>query len=242
MWLDSQSLLLSGQWNSSATPVRTTSAILESWHSACRHPHRHGSRELKISPKDDSDATLLRRYRQGDAEAFAELYARHRLGLFRFLCGLCGDNAQAEEVFQETWLSLIRSESQPLGAASFKTWLYQIGRNRLIDHWRKLGRYQGRQESFDEQLHGDALGGESVDPERELSLSRDQQRLQGALESLPEEQREVFLLRAHGDLELNEIAELTQTPAETVKSRLRYAMQKLRRLLSDPAATEEVSP
>ncbi|WP_343572836.1 RNA polymerase sigma factor [Pseudomonas sp.] len=196
---------------------------------------------MNIPFRDDSDAALLRRYRQGNAEAFAELYARHRLGLFRFLCGLCGDSAQAEEVFQETWLSLVRSDSQP-GAASFKTWLYQIGRNRLIDHWRKQGRHQGHQESFDEQLHGDALPGESEDPERELVLSRDQQRLQGALEALPEEQREVFLLRAHGDLELNEIAELTRTPAETVKSRLRYALQKLRRLLSDPAATEEVSP
>jgi RNA polymerase sigma-70 factor (ECF subfamily) len=240
--LDSQSLLPAGQWKTGATPLRATSAILDGWRSACRHPHRHGSRELKISPKDESDAALLRRYRQGDAEAFGELYARHRLGLFRFLCGLCGDHAQAEEVFQETWMSLIRSDSQPLGAASFKTWLYQIGRNRLIDHWRKLGRHQGRQESFDEQLHGEALAGESVDPERELSLSRDQQRLQGALESLPEEQREVFLLRTHGDLELNEIAELTKTPAETVKSRLRYAMQKLRRLLSDPSVTEEVNP
>ncbi|MBB4862419.1 RNA polymerase sigma-70 factor (ECF subfamily) [Pseudomonas nitritireducens] len=197
---------------------------------------------MKIPLKDDSDAALLRRYRQGEADAFAELYARHRLGLFRFLCGLCGDHAQAEEVFQETWLSLVRSQSQPQGAASFKTWLYQIGRNRLIDHWRKLGRHQGRQESFDEQLHAEALTDDSADPERELSLSRDQQRLQGALEALPEEQREVFLLRTHGDLELNEIAELTHTPAETVKSRLRYAMQKLRRLLSDPAATEEVSP
>lgn len=73
--------------------------------------------------------------------------------------------------------------------------------------------------------------------EQQWSLSRDSERLQAALADLPEDQREVFLLRAHGDLELNEIAELTRTPAETVKSRLRYALQKLRRLL----ATEELS-
>ena len=77
------------------------------------------------------------------------------------------------------------------------------------------------------------------DPERQLSLSQDQARIQAALADLPAEQREVFLLRAHGDLELHEIAELTRTPAETVKSRLRYALQKLRRLLS---TAEEVSP
>ncbi|AOE86276.1 RNA polymerase sigma factor [Pseudomonas sp. TCU-HL1] len=189
----------------------------------------------------DDDAALLRRYRSGDAEAFGVLYARHRLGLYRFLCGLCSDAALAEEIFQETWLNLIRSDSEQRGQASFKTWLYQIARNRLIDHWRKHGRLQGCEEAFDETLHGDALPGSSPDPERELSLSRDQQRLRAALDELPGEQREVFLLRAHGDLELNEIAELTRTPAETVKSRLRYALQKLRRLLADPAAAEEVS-
>lgn len=191
---------------------------------------------------DADDAVLLRRYRQGDAEAFATLYERHRLGLYRFLCGLCGDSAQADEVFQETWLSLIRSASEPEGRASFRTWLYQIGRNRLIDHWRRNGRRSEQQEAFDEQVHGDAVPGEAEDPLQQLSLSRDRERLQQALEALPGEQREVFLLRAHGDLELQEIAELTRTPAETVKSRLRYAMQKLRRLLGDPAATEEMSP
>ena len=185
---------------------------------------------------DEEDAALLRRYRQGDAEAFALLYQRHRLGLFRFLCGLCGDPTLAEEVFQDTWMSLIRSQSLQREAVLFKTWLYQIARNRLIDHWRKTGRQQGKHEAFDEQLHDQPCS--ETNPEQQLSLSRDQERLQAALADLPAEQREVFLLRAHGDLELHEIAELTRTPAETVKSRLRYALQKLRRLLADPAAEE----
>lgn len=184
-----------------------------------------------------SDAELLRRYRAGDAVAFTQLYERHRLGLFRFLLGLCSDHALAEEVFQDTWMSLIRSESLQREAVLFKTWLYQIARNRLIDHWRKHGKRQQHEDVFDEQLH-DRPSAEP-DPERQLSLSQDQARIQAALDNLPAEQREVFLLRAHADLELHEIAELTHTPAETVKSRLRYAMQKLRRLLS---VAEEVSP
>ena len=133
-------------------------------------------------------------------------------------------------------MSLIRSQSEQREAVQFKTWLYQIGRNRLIDHWRKQGRHQAGHDEYDEQQH--APHDPQPSPEQQLSLSRDQQRLQAALADLPEEQREVFLLRAHGDLELAEIAELTQIPAETVKSRLRYAMQKLRRLLADPAAEE----
>jgi len=178
-----------------------------------------------------SDADLLRRYRRGDAEAFGVLYARHRLGLFRFLCGLCGDPTLTEKIFQETWLSLIRSESEPRQQVLFKTWLYQIARNRLIDHWRKQGKRQALQEPFDEQLHGESSS--ESNPEQRLGLSRDRQRLQAALDDLPAEQREVFLLRAHGDLELGEIAELTHTPMETVKSRLRYALQKLGRLLAE---------
>lgn len=185
------------------------------------------------------DAELLRRYRRGDSQAFALLYARHRLGLFRFLCGLCNDSTLAEEIFQETWMSLIRSESEQRETVQFSTWLYQIARNRLIDHWRKHGKRQNLQDEYDEQQHGEA--DQRPNPEQQLSLARDQQRLQAALDDLPAEQREVFLLRAHGDLELGEIAELTQTPAETVKSRLRYALLKLRRLLADPAVTEEVS-
>jgi RNA polymerase sigma factor (sigma-70 family) len=191
------------------------------------------------TPLLDTDAALLRRYRNGDTQAFAQLYERHRLGLLRFLLGLCSDPALADEVFQETWLSLIRSQSEQREAVLFKTWLYQIGRNRLIDHWRKIGRRQGQQDEYDEQQHGAA--DPTPGPEQQLSLSRDQQRLQAALEDLPVEQREVFLLRAHADLELQEIAELTAIPMETVKSRLRYALQKLRRLLADPATAEELS-
>lgn len=190
------------------------------------------------SAAEPSDADLLRRYRAGDAAAFTHLYQRHRLGLFRFLLGLCGDHGVAEEVFQDTWMSLIRSESlQREAAVLFKTWLYQIARNRLIDHWRRHGKRQQREEPFDEQLHDQP--GSASDPEQQLGLTQDQARIQAALDGLPAEQREVFLLRAHGELQVHEIAELTHTPAETVKSRLRYALQKLRRLLS---VADEVSP
>ncbi|WP_221303464.1 RNA polymerase sigma factor [Pseudomonas sp. JAI115] len=187
------------------------------------------------SPAASSDETLLARYREGDGAAFEILYARHRQGLYRFLLGLSGKPELADEVFQDTWLSLIRSNSQPQGRATFRTWLFQIARNRLIDHWRKHGAHQPLHDSYDEQLH--AIGDETNDPEQLLNLSRDNQRLESALQTLPADQREVFLLRAHGDLDLEQIASLTETPLETVKSRLRYAQQKLRRLLAEEVLT-----
>jgi len=187
------------------------------------------------SPAAGSDETLLARYREGDGAAFEILYARHRQGLYRFLLGLSGKPELADEVFQDTWLSLIRSTSQPQGRATFRTWLFQIARNRLIDHWRKHGVHQPLHDSYDEQAH--AVGDDSSDPEQLLNLSRDSQRLENALQTLPADQREVFLLRAHGDLDLAQIASLTETPLETVKSRLRYAQQKLRRLLAEEVLT-----
>ncbi|ANI51899.1 RNA polymerase sigma factor [Pseudomonas sp. DR 5-09] len=182
-----------------------------------------------------SDESLLARYREGDGKAFEILYARHRQSLYRFLLGLSGKPELADEVFQVTWLSLIRSASQPQGRATFRTWLFQIARNRLIDHWRKHGARQPLHDSYDEQFH--AVSDDASDPEQLLNLSRDSQRLESALQSLPADQREVFLLRAHGDLDLAQIASLTETPLETVKSRLRYAQQKLRRLLAEEVLT-----
>jgi RNA polymerase sigma factor (sigma-70 family) len=187
------------------------------------------------SPAASSDESLLARYREGDGAAFEILYARHRQSLYRFLLGLSGKPELAEEVYQETWLSLIRSNSQPQGRATFRTWLFQIARNRLIDHWRKHGVHQPLHDSYDEQVH--AVSDEANDPEQLLNLSRDSQRLENALQILPADQREVFLLRAHGDLDLAQIASLTETPLETVKSRLRYAQQKLRRLLAEEVLT-----
>lgn len=186
---------------------------------------------------DDTDAGLLRRYRRGEVEAFDQLYQRHRVGLYRFLCGLSGDSSLADEIFQETWLSLIRSQVEQRDTVQFKTFLYQIGRNRLIDHWRRQGRHQGREDVYDEALHAEA--DTAPGPDQQWAEGRQRQRLQAALQALPEAQREVFLLRAEADLDLQEIAQLTRSPAETVKSRLRYAIQKLRQLLVDPAAVEE---
>lgn len=189
-----------------------------------------------MAARDSDDAALLRRYRRGDVAAFELLYQRHRAGLYRFLCGLCGDPVLADEVYQDTWLSLIRSQSEQHGPVLFKTWLYQIARNRLIDHWRRHGR-RVREDAYEEAVHDSA--DPAAGPEQQLELSQDRECLQAALLELPIEQREVFLLRAQGELELDEIARLTLSPAETVKSRLRYAIQKLRRLLVEPAAPEE---
>jgi len=179
-----------------------------------------------------SDEALLAHYRYGDEAAFAELYRRHRAGLYRFIHGLCASAARTDEIFQETWLALIRSDAMPDGRARFKTWLYQIARHRLIDYWRRDD--SAMTEAFDET--GYTPPGEddtrNADTPETLALRAEQlQHIGAALETLPLPQREVFLLRAHAEMEFAEIAALTDTPLEAIKSRYRYALVKLRQRL-----------
>ncbi len=189
-------------------------------------------------PAAATDEALLAHYRDGDEEAFAELYRRHRGGLYRFIHGLCSSAAHADEIFQETWLALIRSDAMPDGRARFKTWLYQIARHRLIDQWRRDD--GAATEMFDETAYPPQDAAADSAPET-LALRAEQLRhIADALQTLPLEQREVFLLRAHGDMELGEIAALTGIPLEAAKSRYRYALAKLRQRLHAlaPAETE----
>lgn len=186
-----------------------------------------------------SDETLLLRYQEGDEEAFAQLYGRYRAGLWRFICGLCASTAQADEVFQETWLAVVQSPAAPDGRARFKTWLFQIARHRLIDGWRKHQREEMKSAAFDK---AQVLDESEATPETLVLRAQQLQHIAAALQTLPLPQREVFLLRAHADMQLPEIATLTQTPLEAVKSRFRYALAKLRQQLGAVPPPTPTSP
>jgi RNA polymerase sigma-70 factor (ECF subfamily) len=111
------------------------------------------------------------------------------------------------------------------GFAGFATWLYTIAHHRLGDHWRSLKHRPTAPADADERT---ARVADPDTPERVLSEFERRRQLQLALDDLPEEQREVLLLRLEQELTLEEIADITGVGRETVKSRLRYAMDKLR--------------
>ncbi len=161
----------------------------------------------------------------GDAEAFEQLYARHRLKLYRYLLRQLRDNAQADELFQDVWQRVIAARTGWTPDAGFATWLYTIAHHRLGDHWRALKHRPAAPADADERL---ARLADGDTPERVLSDFERRRQLQLALDGLPEEQREVLLLRLEQELTLEEIGEVTGVGRETVKSRLRYAMDKLR--------------
>ncbi|HEY5782447.1 MAG TPA: RNA polymerase sigma factor [Lysobacter sp.] len=183
-----------------------------------------------MNAADASDDVLMLAWTAGDTSAFEMLYARHRGPLYRFLLRQLRDNALADEFFQDVWQRVIAARHGWKPDAAFSTWLYRIAHNRLNDHWRGLKHRPPAPEDGDERA---ARVPDPTTPERELSEFEQRRRLQRAIEELPEDQREAVLLRLEQELSLDEIGAITGVGRETVKSRLRYALDKLRARLSE---------
>jgi len=202
-----------------------------------------GMKEMADNPtcaeNDPGDEELMLRYAAGEAMAFDQLYERHRSGLFRFIQRQCKERTQAEEVFQDVWMNLIKSRERYTATARFRTYLYTLAHNRMIDHFRRHSSEPLWDSGVSEE-NQDATAGllaSRVDEPHVRLLSRQQgEHLLRLLEGLPATQREVFLLAEEGGLSLGEIAEATGVNPETAKSRLRYAIAKLRAGLQEVIA------
>jgi len=187
------------------------------------------------APAATTDEDLMLAYAAGDIAAFDALYARHKGGVYRYLLRQCRQSGVADELFQDVWLNLIRARSSYAPTAKFTTWLYRLAHNRLIDHYRASGHLT--LVSRDDGAHEDAIaalpGARSDDPQVRAENRELGERLRAAVAALPPAQREAFLLQQEGGLSLAEIAAVTGVGTETVKSRLRYALAKLRGDLVD---------
>lgn len=175
------------------------------------------------------DRALMLRYKDGDVAAFETLYQRHRGPLYRFLLNQSQDTQAAEDIFQEVWSRIIRSRNRYRPAAKFATYMYHIARNCFLDHVRHSGR-QPVLVSIDDDPPVELVAGTN-NPEAAAENSNASAYIQAALDGLPPEQREAFLLREEAGLTLEEIGQVTGVGRETVKSRLRYAVAKLRKSL-----------
>ena len=180
-----------------------------------------------------ADEALMCRYRDGDAEAFETLYQRHRGGLFRFILRQCGEPAVAEELFQDVWMRVIKARSKYVVTARFTTWLYQVARNRVIDHYRRRSLRVVDDVDTDSDGPAEPAAPACEQPDRRAESTQGIDRLVALVMLLPPEQREAFLLREEAGMSIDEIADCTGVAPETAKSRLRYAVQKLRAGLSE---------
>ena len=167
----------------------------------------------------------MERFRNGHAASFDSLYDRHRGPLYRYFARQAArDNV--DDLFQETWLRLIRSKARYRPEAPFRAYLYQIAHSVLVDHYRRHGHVsRPRADSTLDPI--DAAAG----PEDDYEAATARRAFVAALDALPPDQREAFLLHEEAGLTLEQIADVVGTGRETVKSRLRYATRRLRESL-----------
>jgi RNA polymerase sigma-70 factor (ECF subfamily) len=185
-------------------------------------------------PRDEPacDEDLMLAYRDGNAGAFDELYRRHKAPLYRYLLRQCRDAAAAEELFQDIWMNLIRARSGYTVTARFATYLYRLAHNRLIDHYRR--RVPAALVSFDdEDAAPEVPASRQSEPQVSYEARAQAKRVLQLLEALPAAQREAFILQHEAGMSIEQIAEATGVAHETAKSRLRYAMTKLREGMSE---------
>jgi len=180
------------------------------------------------TPNKPADEELMLSYKEGDSRAFEQLYLRHKGPLYRYILRSCDSKAIAEELFQDVWTSLIRARKSYQPSALFTTWLYRVASNRLTDHYRKSCKWDQYMESADENSDNCAIAAPYEQPEHQSDINQQIQRLLFCLDQLPALQRQVFLLKEEAGLKLEEIAQAIEGNREMVKSRMRYAISKLR--------------
>ncbi len=195
---------------------------------------------VQVTP---ADAELMRAYAAGEVRAFDTLYTRHEKRLWRFVLRSVGNPATADDLAQDVWLRVAQqaeryapsASREDLPPARFTTWLFTIARNRVVDHLRAsrpTHSLSANDDDDDAPSLADTLAAPSgFGPVRRIENRQQAEQLLSAVQALPDEQREAFLLQAEGDMSVDDIAAATGVPFETAKSRLRYARAALRRTL-----------
>jgi RNA polymerase sigma-70 factor, ECF subfamily len=202
-----------------------------------------------------TDESLMAAYQRGEVAAFEQLVSRHQRPLWSFLRRYVGDAATAEDLLQEAFLRVVRGAQDWKGEAKFSTWLYTIARNLCTDQARRAvhrravsldgpGAGGGGDDSSGTPL-GERVASKDQGADRSMSNRQLATEIDRAVAALPPEQREVFLMREVSDMPFAEIAQAVGASEPTVKSRMRYALEKLRLALAEfregprPPATAE---
>ena len=175
--------------------------------------------------RERSDEALMKAWTGGSMQAFEQLYARYRAPLYRYLLRLAADDAVANDLYQGCWEKVIRARGRYKPSAPFRAWLFRIARNHAVDHFRR--------HRPGEELREDQAATDNPGPAERLATGDRSDRLRDAIRQLPYEQRDAILLRMDAGLDLETMAAITGVGRETVKSRLRYAVRKLRQAMED---------
>ena len=194
-----------------------------------------------LTPSNFTDADLVKSYINGSEIALETLVNRHKLQIFNFINSKINDRDTSEDIFQDTFIKVIRTLRNGLynEEGKFLPWIMRIAHNLVIDHFRKSNRIPTieNKEEFDIfQFVSDAA------PNAENILIEDQilKDIQKLIQELPDDQKEVLIMRLYRDMSFKEIAENTKVSINTALGRMRYAIINLRKLIEDHKIVLEV--
>jgi len=173
--------------------------------------------------RETTDEQLMQQYAKGNAKAFDLLYERHRGSLYRYFRRQVNDEATANDLYQGVWEKIIAARKKYRSSSPFTAWMFRIAHNHLVDHYRRSKPVTNTEM--------DDLADQQAQPTEHVIDGQQRQQLQEKIAALPHEQRNTLLLKLETGLKMEEIASVTGTSRETVKSRLRYAVDKLKRSL-----------
>jgi RNA polymerase sigma factor (sigma-70 family) len=175
------------------------------------------------SMREATDEQLMQRYAKGEAKAFDELYTRHRGPLYRYFIRQVNNPATANDLYQGAWEKIIQGRQKYRPTAPFTAWMYSLAHNHLVDYYRRL--------RPGDPLETDDLSDNQPGPVQGVIEGEQNDQLRSGINALPEEQKNTLLLKLETGLKMEDIARVTGVSRETVKSRLRYAVNKLKRSL-----------
>jgi RNA polymerase sigma-70 factor, ECF subfamily len=196
-----------------------------------------------LSREEVTDEVLMMRFQGGDQSAFTRLVRRHKTPVYNFILRSVRSREVAEDLAQDVFVKVVQNAADFKHEARFSTWAYTIARNVCIDHLRKAA--LRKHPSLDQATNnnggedGPTLGERIADSHFGASVDRVAigselgKRITRAVEELPPEQREVFLLREVANVPFKEIAEIVGVPENTTKSRMRYALERLQQALAE---------
>jgi len=178
-----------------------------------------------------SDAALIQSYLSGKDMAFEKLFKRYERPLFSFLLRLSRNQDNTEDIFQQTWMKVINGLSGYQERGTFSSWLFGIAYHCFIDQTRKDGRVKIHDQISQDGL--DQIPDTEVSPEMSLLNVEKKSWMENAIDQLPDEQKQVVLMRITGDLPFKEIADIMNCSINTVLGRMHYAVKNLQKMKKD---------
>jgi len=181
-----------------------------------------------------TDQELVIAYMNGDNQSLSELIERHKNKIFTSIYLLVRDKYLAEDIFQDLFIKIIDSlkAGRYNDEGKFISWALRIAHNLCVDHFRKVKRSPSIKTSDNSDIF-EVLNFSDAGAEQEMMMGQTRDRIRQMVDLLPEDQREVIILRNYADLSFKEIATLTNSSINTCLGRMRYALINLRKMMTE---------